>query len=157
MLSRVLLPGKCVISFSCQNIGMTGRVGSFYIVLLLFAQGLRLFLATLEECTILEKISSDAYVFLQTHKRVWPASQRDALFWSHMRKINDGLEEGTHDSWVVCNNSTEREEYPVSLLFGFRKTRLIFEIFSTAKQREMYKDIPNCDLSLPNRHRKEVR
>ncbi|KAL5292144.1 COL4A3BP family protein [Megaselia abdita] len=68
---------------------------------------------TLEECTILEKISSDAFVFLQTHKRVWPASQRDALFWSHMRKITDGLEEGTHDSWVVCNNSTEREEYPV--------------------------------------------
>ncbi|XP_030560811.1 collagen type IV alpha-3-binding protein [Drosophila novamexicana] len=62
---------------------------------------------TLEDCTILEKISADTLLFLQTHKRIWPASQRDAQFWSHMRKINDGLEPGTRDMWVVCNNSTE--------------------------------------------------
>ena len=40
---------------------------------------------TLEECQILEEISPDTLVFLQTHKRIWPANQRDALFWSHMR------------------------------------------------------------------------
>ncbi|XP_062130167.1 ceramide transfer protein isoform X1 [Drosophila sulfurigaster albostrigata] len=62
---------------------------------------------TLEDCTILEKISADTLLFLQTHKRIWPASQRDAQFWSHMRKINDGLEPDTRDMWVVCNNSTE--------------------------------------------------
>lgn len=62
---------------------------------------------TLEDCTILEKISADTLLFLQTHKRIWPASQRDAQFWSHMRKINDGLEPGTRDMWVVCNNSTD--------------------------------------------------
>ncbi|XP_037933868.1 ceramide transfer protein [Teleopsis dalmanni] len=61
---------------------------------------------TLEDCTILEKISPDTLVFLQTHKRIWPASQRDALFWSHMRKIQDGLDEGATDTWIVCNNST---------------------------------------------------
>ncbi|XP_030372401.1 collagen type IV alpha-3-binding protein isoform X2 [Scaptodrosophila lebanonensis] len=62
---------------------------------------------TLEDCTILEKISADTLLFLQTHKRIWPASQRDAQFWSHMRKINDGLEPGATDTWIVCNNSTE--------------------------------------------------
>ncbi|XP_050333096.1 ceramide transfer protein isoform X1 [Bactrocera neohumeralis] len=62
---------------------------------------------TLEDCTILEKISPDTFVFLQTHKRIWPASQRDALFWSHMRKITDGLDDDAVDMWVVCNNSTE--------------------------------------------------
>ncbi|EDV95930.1 ceramide transfer protein isoform X1 [Drosophila grimshawi] len=62
---------------------------------------------TLEDCTILEKISADTLLFLQTHKRIWPASQRDAQFWSHMRKINDGLDPDTRDMWVVCNNSTE--------------------------------------------------
>ncbi|KAH8380211.1 hypothetical protein KR009_009492 [Drosophila setifemur] len=62
---------------------------------------------TLEDCTILEKISADTLLFLQTHKRIWPASQRDAQFWSHMRKITNDLEEGARDMWVVCNNSTE--------------------------------------------------
>lgn len=62
---------------------------------------------TLEDCTILEKISADTLLFLQTHKRIWPASQRDAQFWSHMRKITDNLEPGARDMWVVCNNSTE--------------------------------------------------
>lgn len=70
--------------------------------------------ATLEEMQILEKISADAMVFLQTHKRVWPATQRDALFWSHMRQITDGADEGAHDTWVVCNNSVAHDSYPVS-------------------------------------------
>lgn len=71
--------------------------------------------ATLEEMQILEKISPDAMVFLQTHKRVWPATQRDALFWSHMRQITDNKDEGALDTWVVCNNSVDHESFPVSL------------------------------------------
>lgn len=67
---------------------------------------------TLEDMTILERISPDTLVFLQTHKRVWPASQRDACFWSHMRKINDNLDSDAHDVWIVCNNSTEHSNYP---------------------------------------------
>lgn len=70
--------------------------------------------ATLEDCIILEKISPDTFLFLQTHKRVWPASQRDAQFWSHMRKITDGLEDGAIDTWIVCNNSTDYSKQEVS-------------------------------------------
>lgn len=70
--------------------------------------------ATLEDMTILENISPDAIVFLQTHKRIWPASQRDALFWSHMKNIrDDGVDKEAHDEWVVCNHSIEHESYPV--------------------------------------------
>lgn len=68
----------------------------------------------MEDCTILEKISPDTFVFLQTHKRIWPASQRDALFWSHMRKITDGIDDDAIDMWVVCNNSTEYSKQEVS-------------------------------------------
>lgn len=68
---------------------------------------------TLEDMQILDKISPDALVFLQTHKRIWPASQRDALFWSHMRKIEDDFDKDAHDTWVVCNQSVEHPDYPV--------------------------------------------
>jgi len=67
---------------------------------------------TLEECTVIEKISPETLVFLQTHKRVWPATQRDALFWSHMKKVNDNKDEGAFDTWIVCNNSMEHSDYP---------------------------------------------
>ena len=91
----------------------------------------------MEDCTILEKISSDTFLFLQTHKRVWPASQRDALFWSHMRKITDGLDDGAYDTWIVCNNSTDYSKQEVSqshvslLLYPLLSThvQLLTEIF----------------------------
>lgn len=68
--------------------------------------------------TILENISPDAIVFLQTHKRIWPASQRDAVFWSHMKTIKDDLvDKEAHDEWVVCNHSIEHESYPVRTCF----------------------------------------
>jgi collagen type IV alpha-3-binding protein len=88
---------------------------------------------TLEDVQILEKVSPDTLVFLQTHKRIWPASQRyfsfnllselflikildsrDALFWSHMRKIEDDFDQEAKDVWIVCNHSTQQPEYPVS-------------------------------------------
>lgn len=62
---------------------------------------------------ILEKISPDTLVFLQTHKKVWPASQRDALFWSHMTQVKEGNDPEAHDEWIVCNNSTSHSTYPV--------------------------------------------
>lgn len=71
-------------------------------------------LATLEDMAILEQISPDTIVFLQTHKRIWPASQRDALFWSHMRHVTNNIDKDANDEWMVCNHSIEHEDYPVS-------------------------------------------
>lgn len=62
---------------------------------------------------ILENISPDTIVFLQTHKRIWPASQRDALFWSHMQKVID-KDANAHDEWLVCNHSIDMAEFPAN-------------------------------------------
>ncbi|KAH0540735.1 ceramide transfer protein isoform X1 [Cotesia glomerata] len=67
---------------------------------------------TLEDMTIAETISNDTLVFLQTHKRIWPASQRDALFWSHIRSVPDDQDPDASDLWIVCNHSTEHPQYP---------------------------------------------
>ncbi|XP_034948656.1 ceramide transfer protein isoform X1 [Chelonus insularis] len=68
--------------------------------------------ATLEDMTVVETISSDTLVFLQTHKRIWPASQRDALFWSHMRSVVDEQDPDASELYIVCNHSTEHPDYP---------------------------------------------
>ncbi|XP_049541754.1 ceramide transfer protein isoform X1 [Anopheles darlingi] len=67
---------------------------------------------TLEDVQIVDNVAPDTLVFLQTYKRIWPASQRDALFWSHMRRITDNLDVGANDTWIVCNHSNQNEEYP---------------------------------------------
>lgn len=75
---------------------------------------------TVEEVTVLEKIAPDTLIFLQLHKRVWPAAQRDALFWSHMRHLGEDAslkksDSGTYlqtDSWMVCNKSTKHPDAP---------------------------------------------
>ncbi|XP_076751697.1 ceramide transfer protein [Xylocopa sonorina] len=68
--------------------------------------------ATLEDMTVVENISKDTLIFLQTHKRIWPASQRDALFWSHIRQVSDDQDPDAQDLWIVCNHSTEHSNYP---------------------------------------------
>ncbi|XP_045528317.1 ceramide transfer protein [Pieris brassicae] len=60
---------------------------------------------TLETMNIVEAVSSDTLVFHQTFKRIWPASQRDALFWSHVRAA-------PHNTYAVTNHSTAHPDYP---------------------------------------------
>lgn len=72
--------------------------------------------ATVEQMTVIETIAEDTLVFLQVHKRIWPASQRDSLFWSHMRQVPDHNDRDGHDIWIVCNHSTENPDFPVSFL-----------------------------------------
>ena len=56
---------------------------------------------TVEQASVIEKISNDTLLFLQLHKRVWPAAQRDACFWSHMRKVESNDVDDIHDTWVT--------------------------------------------------------
>lgn len=67
---------------------------------------------TVETMKVVDSISDDCLIFHQVHKRVWPAAQRDAVFWSHMRCVHDGQNEDAHDVWMVCNNSTEYVDIP---------------------------------------------
>ncbi|XP_041373633.1 ceramide transfer protein-like [Gigantopelta aegis] len=67
--------------------------------------------ATLETCKMVEWLSEDTLISNNIIKRVWPASQRDALFWSHIRHIN-AEHEDEHDSWIVVNYSTDHPNCP---------------------------------------------
>lgn len=73
--------------------------------------------ATVEQVTILENVSEDTKVFLQIHKRVWPSTQRDALFWSHKRQVPDPQDPDGQSIWIVCNNSTDHKNAPVRISF----------------------------------------
>ncbi|KAK3729093.1 hypothetical protein RRG08_005466 [Elysia crispata] len=67
--------------------------------------------ATLEASRVVEWLSDDTFISNNIIKRVWPASQRDACFWSHMRHISKSNDEGP-DSWIVVNYSCEHDDCP---------------------------------------------
>ncbi|KAG5885051.1 hypothetical protein JTB14_033369 [Gonioctena quinquepunctata] len=69
---------------------------------------------TLENMTVVENIAEDTFIFMQAYKRIWPASQRDILFWSHMRKLPNEKDRDGPDIWTVVNNSTEDPDYPAN-------------------------------------------
>nr|XP_023020695.1 collagen type IV alpha-3-binding protein-like [Leptinotarsa decemlineata] len=72
------------------------------------------FSASLENMSVIENISEDTVTFMQVYKRIWPASQRDIVFWSHMRKLPNEKDRDGPDIWTVVNNSTEYPEYPAN-------------------------------------------
>ncbi|XP_056874398.1 ceramide transfer protein-like [Takifugu flavidus] len=63
---------------------------------------------TIENFNIVETLSDNAAIVYQTHKRVWPASQRDVLYLSAMRKILAN-NENDPDTWLVCNFSVDHD------------------------------------------------
>lgn len=68
--------------------------------------------ATLDHSHVVEWLSDDTFISNSVIKRVWPASQRDACFWSHLRHMSKSNDEGP-DSWIVVNYSCEHPECPV--------------------------------------------
>ncbi|KAK7165005.1 hypothetical protein R3I94_003400 [Phoxinus phoxinus] len=68
---------------------------------------------TIESFQVVETLSDKAVIVHQTHKRVWPASQRDVLYVSVIRKILS-TNENDPDTWLVCNFSVDHDSYPPS-------------------------------------------
>ncbi|XP_076007197.1 ceramide transfer protein-like isoform X5 [Genypterus blacodes] len=64
---------------------------------------------TIENFNVVETLSDNAVVVYQTHKRVWPASQRDVLYLSAIRKIL-ATNENDPDTWLVCNFSVDHDK-----------------------------------------------
>ncbi|XP_061589892.1 ceramide transfer protein-like isoform X4 [Cololabis saira] len=64
---------------------------------------------TIENFNVVETLSDNAVIVYQTHKRVWPASQRDVLYLSAMRKIVAN-NENDPDTWLVCNFSVDHDD-----------------------------------------------
>jgi collagen type IV alpha-3-binding protein len=79
-------------------------------------------LGTLEMCKVVETFSSNAMIFHQLYKRVWPSSQRETLFMSHIREIPSAdvslerLEYEVGNPWLSINYSIDYPGVPVSLL-----------------------------------------
>uniref|UniRef100_A0A8C2X1E2 Ceramide transfer protein n=1 Tax=Cyclopterus lumpus TaxID=8103 RepID=A0A8C2X1E2_CYCLU len=63
---------------------------------------------TIENFNVVETVSDNAVIVYQTHKRVWPASQRDVLYLSAIRKIL-ATNENDPDTWLVCNFSVDHD------------------------------------------------
>ncbi|XP_068104817.1 LOW QUALITY PROTEIN: ceramide transfer protein [Hyperolius riggenbachi] len=68
---------------------------------------------TIENFHVVEKLSPNALIVYQTHKRVWPASQRDVLYLSALRMIPAANENET-DTWIVCNFSVDHDSAPLN-------------------------------------------
>ncbi|CAH2297213.1 collagen type IV alpha-3-binding isoform X2 [Pelobates cultripes] len=68
---------------------------------------------TVENFQVVEKLSTNAIIVYQTHKRVWPASQRDVLYLSAIRVIPAASENET-DTWIVCNFSVDHDSAPLN-------------------------------------------
>uniref|UniRef100_A0A3Q1HP12 Ceramide transfer protein n=1 Tax=Anabas testudineus TaxID=64144 RepID=A0A3Q1HP12_ANATE len=66
---------------------------------------------TIENFNVVETLSDNAVIVYQTHKRVWPASQRDVLYLSAIRKIL-ATNENDPDTWLVCNFSVDHDNAP---------------------------------------------
>ncbi|XP_061906875.1 ceramide transfer protein-like isoform X1 [Entelurus aequoreus] len=64
---------------------------------------------TIENFNVVETLSDNAVIVYQTHKRVWPASQRDVLYVSAIRKIL-ATNENDPDTWLVCNFSVDHDK-----------------------------------------------
>ncbi|KAL3276410.1 hypothetical protein HHI36_011794 [Cryptolaemus montrouzieri] len=63
-----------------------------------------------DKMIVLEEIADDTLVFMQKYKKICFSSQRDSVFWSHMRSLKDE-DENNPDQWIVVNHSTEHPDY----------------------------------------------
>ncbi|NXE39911.1 C43BP protein, partial [Ptilorrhoa leucosticta] len=68
---------------------------------------------TIENFHVVENLADNAIIIYQTHKRVWPASQRDVLYLSAIRKI-PAFSENDPETWIVCNFSVEHDNAPLN-------------------------------------------
>ncbi|KAI6195317.1 Collagen type IV alpha-3-binding protein [Aphelenchoides besseyi] len=70
---------------------------------------------TLTRCSLVDRLSDNTVVIHQIHKKVWPAAQRESLFWSTREQISrDKLDSNAHSGFIVCNHDCEREDVPLT-------------------------------------------
>lgn len=71
----------------------------------------------------------------QIFKRVWPSSQRDTVFLSHIREIplsdaGERVENEVGRPWIVCNNSMEHQDAPVLVVAEIFYVNYLKQLFS---------------------------
>ncbi|KAJ7365850.1 Collagen type IV alpha-3-binding protein [Desmophyllum pertusum] len=96
--------------------GVTAREMAHYF----FDKDVRMDWETTLECSrVLETLSESSVIMHQIYKRVWPSSQRDTVFLSHIREIpsyfaGTRLENEVGRPWIVCNNSLDHSDAPTN-------------------------------------------
>ena len=97
--------------------GVTGREMAHYF----FDKDVRMdWDSTLDLCKVIETFSPNTMVFHQLYKRVWPSSQRETLFMSHIREIPSSdvslerLEYEVGNPWLSINYSIDHPDVPVN-------------------------------------------
>ena len=62
---------------------------------------------TIESCRLVERLGPDTVVLHQVHRRIWPTSTRESLFWS--QRLNVSAHKGTdaQDAWMVRSFSLQ--------------------------------------------------
>lgn len=64
---------------------------------------------TIESVKVVETLAEDSVIFHQMHKRVWPSTQRDSLFCSHLCTLPNAPRPDcmVGHTWMVCNFSID--------------------------------------------------
>ncbi|XP_013394772.1 collagen type IV alpha-3-binding protein isoform X2 [Lingula anatina] len=98
---------------------------------------------TLESAQVLDWFSEDTCVCYQIHKKVWPTTQREALFWTQIRHVpNEDEDEDGPDYWIVCNYSIpDHDKCP-------EKTKNIRAIMNVAMICETVVEPPQSDRNI---------
>ncbi|XP_078477535.1 ceramide transfer protein-like isoform X2 [Lampetra fluviatilis] len=68
---------------------------------------------TLESFRVVETLADNTVIIYQTHKRIWPSTQRDALYLSCLKNVS-AAKENYPDTWIVCNLSVDHADVPVT-------------------------------------------
>jgi len=81
--------------------GVTGREMCHYFYQPEFRMSWEISLDSFE---MVRLIDDNTCIFHNIHKRVWPTTQRDSVFWSHLKQV-DNPKEGGSDIWMVTNRT----------------------------------------------------
>ena len=75
-------------------------------------------LGTIESFEVLETLAEDSIIFHQFHKRVWPSTQRETVFCSHLCTLTNApqAKDMIGHTWMVSNFSIDHPQAPVSTL-----------------------------------------
>lgn len=117
---------KCVITSLNRNTDSTGKVSysRFYFLMNILVHFMSFLInetfdaVSVEEVNIVERINENITIFHQLFKKVWPATQRDAVFWSYKCRVPNQDDQDAQDIWIVCNHSTDHSDVPVSTSYA---------------------------------------
>eukprot|EP00118_Oscarella_pearsei_P003876 m.16096 g.16096 ORF g.16096 m.16096 type:complete len:618 (+) comp26734_c0_seq3:82-1935(+) len=105
--------------------------------------------ATIDTVRVLEKLNRYTTIYHQIHKRVWPSSQRDTCFVSHMRPVKPHRVKdvnGESHGWMVCNFSIDHDQAPANKYIRC-KINIALVAFTVIQPREAGTDLTRADIT----------